>query len=73
MNKQERIEKLEELKAYLEDQSIAISDTYSLLRLNVVDEPIIGETWLNQLLNMIGQTNSMISDVEHFIGGEINE
>lgn len=72
MNREERIEKLEELKCYLEDQEIAISDTYSLLRFNMIDDLIIGETWLNQLLNMQGQTASMIENLENFIG-EQNE
>lgn len=62
------LEKLEELKCYLEDQEIAIGDTYSLLKFNMMDELTISEIWLEQLVNMIEQTNSMIDILESILG-----
>lgn len=62
------LEKLEELKCYLEDQEIAIGDTYSLLRLYTIDGSIVGEQWLDSLREMMNETSNIISSLENYIG-----
>lgn len=73
MNNQERIKKLEKLKAYLEGQEIAISDTYSLVKTYTAEGAMKGKVWLNQLNNMMFETASIISSLEYYIGEEKKE